>query len=149
MDLHELQQIIHKYRQGTATPAEIRLVEAWLLQTTSEAVWASPTEKEATEDRILSKLRAGIGISPIARRSIWQHRFIRIAAMFILMAGVGYAGYQNQYQLLDYFDPIESFTVSTGIYDIKQVVLPDSTVITLAPQSSLTYPGNTGEGQER
>lgn len=140
MDLHELQQILHKYQQGTATPAEIRLVEAWLLQTNKESVWTSPTDRTATEDRILSKLRAGMGISPTIRRSIWQHRFIRIAAMFMLFAGAGYAGYQYQYHLLDYFDPIERLTVSTGIYDIKQIVLPDSTVITLAPQSSLTYP---------
>ena len=141
MEVHELQQIIHKYRQGTATPAETRLVEAWLQQTANEAAWSSQKEKAATEARILNKLRAGIGITPAVRRSIWPYGFIRIAAMFILFAGAAYTGYQYRYQLLNYFDPIESLTVSTGRYDIKQVILPDSTVITLAPQSSLTYPG--------
>ncbi|MBS0030561.1 FecR family protein [Chitinophaga sp. 22321] len=141
MDLHELQQIIHKYQQGTATPTETQLVEAWLLQTTNdESAWSSPTERAATEDRILTKLRAGIGIAAPRRRSIWQHRLLRIAAMFLLCAGAGYAGYQYRYHLLDYVDPIERLTVSTGMYDIKQVILADSTVITLAPQSSLTYP---------
>lgn len=141
MELHELQQILHKYRQGTATMEEIRLVETWLLQTDSEAAWSSSAERVATEARILSKLRTGIGITPAVRRSIWQYPLIRIAAMFILAAGTGYMGYQYRYNLLDYVDPVPRLTVSTGIYDIKQVVLPDSTMITLAPQSSLTYPG--------
>jgi transmembrane sensor len=141
MDLHELQQLIHKYRQGTATPAEARLVEAWLQQTADEAAWSSQKERAATEARILSKLRTGIGITPAARHSIWPRRFIRIAAMVVLFAGAGYTGYQYRYQLLDYFDPIESLTLRTGMYDTWQVILPDSTVVTLAPRSSLTYPG--------
>ncbi|SEW45617.1 FecR family protein [Chitinophaga arvensicola] len=141
MELHELQQIIHKYRQGTATPAEIRLVETWLLQTGSEATWSSPTERDVTEARILSKLRTGIAITPKVRRPYWQHPLIRIAAMFILFAGISYTTYQYRYHLLDYLNPVERLTVSTGAYDIKQVVLPDSTLITLAPHSRLTYPG--------
>lgn len=141
MELPELQQILHRYRQGTATPTEIRLVETWLRQTANEPVWSSQKEKVATEARILSRLRAGIGVTPPTRRPMWQHPLIRMAAMFVLVAGVGYTSYQYRYHLLDYFDPIERLTVRTGIHDIKQVVLPDSTVITLAPQSSLTYPG--------
>jgi len=140
MDLHELQELIHKYRQGTATPAETRLVEAWLQPTTDNAAWASQKERAATEARILNKLRTGIGVTPAVRRSIRTYRLIRIAAMFLLFAGAGYAGYQYRYQLLDYFDPIGSFTIKTGRYDIKQVTLPDNTMITLAPQSTLTYP---------
>jgi transmembrane sensor len=140
MELPELQHIIHKYRQGTATPAEIRLVEAWLLQTGSEATWSSPTERNITEARILSKLRTRIGVAPSIRRSYWQHPFLRIAAMFILFIGTCYAAYQYRYQLLDSLDPIGRVTVLTGAYDIRQVVLPDSTVITLAPRSSITYP---------
>lgn len=141
MELPELQEILHRYRQGIATPVEIRLVENWLRQTANESVWSSQTEKTATEARILSKLRAGMGITPPARRPIWQHPFIRMAAMFILVAGTGYTSYHYRYHLLDYFDPIERLTVRTGVHDIKQVFLPDSTLITLAPQSSLTYPG--------
>ncbi|WEK34643.1 MAG: FecR family protein [Candidatus Pseudobacter hemicellulosilyticus] len=140
MELYELQEILQKYRQGTATPEETRLVDAWFLQTEKEQIWLSPAEKEITEDRILAKLRAGIGIKPAIRRSIMQLPLIRIAAMLILFCGVSYTGYQYRYDLLDYFDPIEKLTVSSGMYDIKQVVLPDSTVITLAPNSSLTYP---------
>lgn len=140
MELHELQEILQKYRQGTASPEENRLVEAWFLQTEKEPAWLSPAEKAVTEDRILAKLRAGIGVRPAIRRSIIQHPFIRIAAMFILFAGIGYTGYQYRYDLMDYFDPIGQLTVSSGMYDIRQVVLPDSTVITLAPGSSLTYP---------
>lgn len=148
MELPELQQILLRYRQGTATPAETRLVETWLRQTANETVWSSPTEKAATEARILNKLRAGIGITPPVKRSIWQHPLIRMAAMFVLVAGIGYTSYQYRYHLLDYFDPIEKLTVRTGIHDIKQVFLPDSTIITLAPQSSLTYPGKY-RGQSR
>lgn len=140
MELHELQEILQKYRQGTATPEEIRLVEAWFLQTEKEPAWLSSAEKAITEERILAKLRAGIGVRPAVRPSIIQLPFIRIAAMFILFAGISYTGYRYRYDLLDYFDPVEKLTVSSGMYGIKQVVLNDSTIITLAPNSILTYP---------
>ncbi|MCW3464813.1 FecR family protein [Chitinophaga nivalis] len=140
MELHELAPLLQQYRNGTATPEEIRLVEAWLLRTEKTTAYLSPAEKSSTEDRILRKLRAHIGVPPAKRRRLFPPVFIRIAAMFILIAGAGYSLHQYRYHLLDYFDPIPQLTISSGPYNLQQVVLSDSTRVTLAPNSRLTYP---------
>lgn len=134
MELFELQEFLKKYRQGTTTPEETRLIDAWFLHTEKEHVSLSATERTEIAARVLNKIHTGINPP---RRTI---PFIRIAAMFALLAGSAIAVFQYRFSLLNYFDPIKQITVQSGPYEIKQVLLPDSTVIALHHNSSIHYP---------
>lgn len=140
MDLHQLQEILQKYREGTATREETRLVEAWFLKTEEAPAFLSKKDRTTTERRILNKLRAAIGTPVPVHRTMFQLPLIRIAAMLIVLLGAGFTGYQYRYQLLDYFDPVEMITAGSGVYNIEEIVLPDGSVVTLAPNSKLVYP---------
>lgn len=137
MELFELQELLKKYRQGITTPEETRLINAWFFHTENEPATLSATERTEIAARVLNKIH--YGISP-ERRSLLQYPLIRIAAMFILLAGSATAVFQYRFSLLNYFDPIKQVTVQSGPYEIKQVLLPDSTIIALHHNSSISYP---------
>lgn len=137
MELFELQELLKKYRQGTTTPEETRLIDAWFLHTENEPAILAAAERTEIAARVLNKIH--IGIAP-KRRSLLQYPFIRVASIFALLAGSAVAVFQNRFSLLNYFDPIKLVTVQSGPYEIKQVLLPDSTVIALHHNSSISYP---------
>jgi ferric-dicitrate binding protein FerR (iron transport regulator) len=139
MQLPELQEIVQKYRAGISTPEETRLVEAWFMETEKESVNLSATERADIEARLLHKLRLAIPAPQLARRrSLLHSPFLRIAAIFLVLAFAGIIGYQ--YQRSNLFNPVENRIVQTGRYEIRHVLLPESTVVALYHNSTLSYP---------
>jgi ferric-dicitrate binding protein FerR (iron transport regulator) len=124
-----------------STPEEPRLVEAWFMETEKESVSLSARERADIEARLLQKLRLAIPVPQQARhRSLLHSPFLRVAAIFLVLAFTGIIGYQYRYQLSSLFNPVENRIVQTGPYEIRHVLLPDSTVVALYHNSTLTYP---------
>jgi ferric-dicitrate binding protein FerR (iron transport regulator) len=96
-------------------------------------------------EEILEKIHSRLYIpGPTLKQTIRLHRLkIAIAALIIVIAGVGYWCMENGVFLV----PANKEIVTTG--KRKTVKLPDGTLITLEPNSKLDYPGRfTGSTRE-
>lgn len=139
MQLSELQEVINKYRNGNASVTEMRLVEAWFLETERQQAGLSDVERAEIANRLLEKLHTVIPVPQKASVRLWQSQsWMRIAAMLVLV--VTTAAIIYYWRSPQPSGTVAQKTIQTGPYDIRQVILPDSTVVALAQNSSLTYP---------
>lgn len=144
MDKKQLEDLLARYQQGIATPHQKSMVEAYMLMAEKEQPDFFEAEKVVIGKRLWSKINPGkiVGLKtgkPSLVRSLYV-RSIKIAAACILLIGLAVIAYLMRYPLLDIVSPVALNTIRTGPYETKQVMLPDSSLITLAPNSSISYP---------
>lgn len=78
------------------------------------------------------------------KQRVWRSTGFRIAASLVLVAGVGTAVRQlSSYRQ----QQLNERVVQTATGERRDVLLPDRTLVTLAPKSRLTYPATFAAGQ--
>ncbi|MCW3466385.1 FecR family protein [Chitinophaga nivalis] len=144
MNRHQLSALLERFLQQEASPHEKKMVEAYMLLSEKEATDFSDEEKTETKARIWSSIDQQAGGSGsfrshpafYARRSWW----LRVAAIWIFIAGTTIAGFLLRDDILDQLSPIAWKEETTGPYEIKRIVLPDSSMVNLAPNSAISFP---------
>lgn len=127
--------LLKKYLQGNASPKEKEQVEYWYSTLHSPAQSPlSPEERAILQQSILHHItRQTAPVTPLYRR-----KWLRYAATAALVAGLGgwlYARYQ----------PARPVMVQTGVGTTRQVVLPDSSLVTLNAGSTLQLSAHFGQ----
>lgn len=141
MDKSQINNLLARYQRGEATPKEKAMIEAYMLMAEKEHAHFTEREKEVIKARIWNNLYTA---KAPGRKTQWissmSQRSRKIAAVGILLCGLGITAYIFQYQLRDLVDPVAIKTIETGPYEIKQVPMPDGSVVTLAQNSSISFP---------
>lgn len=149
MKKEQLYNLLEKVQSGTASKEEINLVEAWMLLSEANGEDITPAELEAAKTRIWGKLAVMQGVTtepepvPVIRRSF---SWLKYAAVFTLAFAAGLLAFLSRHRITDFFDPAEMMVVQTEAHEIRQVVLPDSSLVTLAANSKLMYPARFSSG---
>ncbi|SEW51614.1 FecR family protein [Chitinophaga arvensicola] len=141
MNKDQLSALFGRFLREEASPHEKKMVEAYMLLSESEEAEFSDREKQETKERIWSVLNPYSG----ERRSnnVWYANrswWLRTAAVWVMLVGITAAGFLFRYDIMDRLFPIAWNQDITGPYEIKRVVLPDGTVVNLAPNSTISYP---------
>ncbi|WP_134090051.1 FecR family protein [Olivibacter sp. XZL3] len=141
MDQEHLKHLIKKYEAGTASAAERYVVERWyesLLQEGTEMDhFADAIDHKAFQEQLVR--RALQSTIPIKR---WRpYKWISAAAvMLFLISAIGMLYRYGAGNPKDEDPLMRSHSVSTGVREVKQVTLPDSSVVYLNANSILTIP---------
>ena len=154
-----MQDLLVKFLLGEATPEEQATVQAWIeaskeneqqyLQ--SKKVWEESRQQaesravdvDAAWARMQQRLHqtATTPVAPITKT--WGMAWMRIAALFIVLAGGLWWIWSNQQESPE---PVRSLAVQTTTQPITDT-LPDGSMVTLNKASRITYPskfeGNT------
>jgi transmembrane sensor len=143
MDSKKFRLKLKKYLKGTANETEKAVVEAWYRSyQPGEVQNVSPNNRQQIKSAIAQKVNAAIGVTPRP-----SYRFIyRIAAtviMVLCLSALGYYWVKPQ--------PVkESYTVlQTRAGEIKQITLPDSSVVWINAASSLRIPSSFNQSKTR
>ncbi|RPE12545.1 DUF4974 domain-containing protein [Chitinophaga lutea] len=140
MENHQLQKLIQKYRNGTATPAERFVVELWY-QSLEEAPADEPTAiSEAfiseVETRILSgTVRAAA--APKVRRLPWRWVAAAVLLPALIFTWYQWSKKEAVVQPAEFLAGPVIRTFKTGPMEQQRVVLPDSTVVVLNANTEL------------
>lgn len=140
MDFKHLQKLIHKYQNGTATPAERFVVDTWY-----ESLDENETEQQAPippefiseiEQRILSQTVLARK-RPIIKRLYWK--WAAAASLLPLIALSYYLWFKTD-PVTKTFDKVQTQvtkTYQTGPMEQKRVQLADSTIVILNANTKL------------
>lgn len=140
MNVAQLKRIINRYLAGNASGKEAALIETWYATALDEArqTPASP-QSEAYRQQVLERLRLEMTEAPTGK--VVRFSWIRnIAAACIVLLGGASLAWKYQYDILDTIDPVPLETVTAHAFQVKQVVLPDSSVVVLNAGSEISYP---------
>ena len=154
MDIHYIHIVIEKYLQGTASKAEIEIVDRWLTLLDNEQNWnAISAEKlDSVEKEIWSKLNVSIRAEQNSTITLPKAKILSIklllkmAAIFLIIVAT-YFIYTFINKPFSNFDKhIESLVING--WKSKQnisknndsVILEDGTEIILTPQATIYYP---------
>lgn len=171
MTIGQLRELLQRYLTGKATDEELRVIERWFRRTEAKEYSMTEEKREEIAARLLPRLRAiaypekggaqtsmGEGIRQVSpgeevlsdrgRVFVFSRRIRRVAAVFLILIGAAAIVYRYRYPILDRIDPIPQRTVIAGNYEIKSVVLPDSSRAVLKSGSKITYPVRY-RGEER
>ena len=154
---HITADLLVKYLLGEATGEERQLVEEWISADAAnkkqyedfKTIWeeskklaaVSTVDEDAAWARFKNRVKNGGG-RPAAVRKIAPLNWIKIAALFILVAGAGLLGYQMFTE-----NKVEELAVVSKASPVVDT-LPDGSVVTLNKNSSLNYPSKF-KGKER
>lgn len=154
MTIGQLRELLQRYLTGKATDEELRIIERWFHRTEEKQYHLDREKRGEIAARLLPRLHAIAyaeeGVSPASpgeqplsdrgRVFAFSRRIRRIAAVFFILLGAAAIVYHYRYNILDRIDPVPQRTVIAGLYEIKSVVLPDSSRAVLKSGSSITYP---------
>lgn len=136
MDLLKFRKQIRRYLKGTANETEKAVIEAWYKSYQTENEKQLP---EAERERIKNNIRAGIQTALQQQRSRMWYAY-RVAASVLLISGVGLAAY---FVVRNKPTAPENFTtIQTKAGEVRQVTLPDSSVIWLNAASRVRIPAS-------
>lgn len=138
MTIGELKELLQRYLTGKATDDDLRVVERWFVRTEGKGYSMTEEKREEVAARLLPRLRA-ITYQDKGRVFVFSRRLRRIAAIFFIVLGSAIL-YRYRYAILDRIDPIPQQTVMAGLYEIRSVVLPDSSRAVLKSGSRISYP---------
>jgi transmembrane sensor len=141
MNRQDLQSLLQRYQDNTASAEEVRLVRSWMLLTETADDELSTEELTVAKENIWNKLVVSTEIVPEeSSTKLVRFRWMKYAAAVAILISLGAAGYLLRYPILDLVDPVASTTIETGPFEIRQALLPDSSIVTIAENSSLSYP---------
>lgn len=132
----KIRAIIDKYLDNRATPAEEQLLTHWLDLLSAEGTPSDALtrgDKEQLRRKMLQTIRQRTG-QPVRTYHIWK-RLVAAAAIFLAVAVAGWWIMQQRASR-----PVAWLELSTGIGEMKKLVLPDSSTVWLEGNSRLKYP---------
>jgi len=135
MDIYKLRKILQRYREGKANETESALVEAWYKSYDADEQQLS--EEEAIYIR--ETMRRGIKAATLKRSVIYLPLF-RIAASLVIVSAIGFLGWKFTRNKTG--DVQNYTTVVTGTKGLKQLTLPDGTVVWLNAASRIKVPAS-------
>lgn len=139
--------LLVKYLLGEAGPQERQAVEAWIEADPAHrrqfedfaSIWEKSRrlalQSQADEQAAWKRFQARIHTAPRPVRSLRNNTWLRIAALFLLLAGVGTWAWLSSRET-----PVPQLTASAGARILSDT-LPDGSVVTLNRNASLQYPG--------
>ncbi|WEK36349.1 MAG: FecR domain-containing protein [Candidatus Pseudobacter hemicellulosilyticus] len=144
MTHHDLQEAVKRYLSGQATDADLRLFEEWFRITEHGTDRLPAAHRAAVEARLLPRLSAIAGTAAARTGKKALHRisryWVRVAALVVGLMATAVTGYYFRSRLLDFIDPVKQQTMAAGMYETKQLILPDSTIVILNAGASISYP---------
>ncbi len=151
MQIQQLKQIISRYLQGKATVKETMLVEEWLQEQGKDEIAPDKGVVAERREQALWQVKQYIGLQKKAGKTARIKRIQRVwipaAACLILLAGA-FVAYLKRYELMNKMNPVPMQTIAAGRFSIKEVLLPDGSVVTLNSNSVLHFP-QTFRGKTR
>lgn len=150
MSKQNFYSLLTRYRNGTCTDREKRLVAQWFALLDEEIPDQTPQETKVLEDRLWKAIqkRKQKKTNRHGNWLIWW----KSAAAFVVFAAAGWAIYRSVSEKATEFPatpfsstaagPATGMTVVSSGEKDKTVHLPDGSEILLAPNSSLEYPAH-------
>lgn len=143
MNLQRLKSIVNNYLSGQSSTEDKAIVEQWFKEAREaadkDADLGQYEERKATA---LNNIKAVIGTGYTGRTnnsSQSRLRYLRWAAAACLVSVVC-TGYLFRNELRDMITPPVIYTIATNQHQIREVLLPDSSVVVLNVNSQLRYP---------
>lgn len=134
-DNKELDQLFHKFMEGTCTPEETRLLWQWffLLDTRSQYMIQNQERETAVHEEMRSIIMAQV--APVPKKlTIWSHRMAVAASLLIVIittAIITFLHLSNKNELTTFIQNDSS--------QVRSFYLPDSSHIVLNRASSLSW----------
>ncbi len=139
----EFDRLVQRYRVGKCTPEEIALLEQWMEVNGDDyadesIVFENEAEAAGIEEKTWAKIHSNVGLDK--KKWTWLSNkwlFGSVAASFLLIASLPLL-------FLDYDFQSDSEPILTGLETIntstnrQRIVLPDSSIVTLAEGASLS-----------
>ncbi len=161
MNIQQIKRIIRRYLTGKASEQEQLLVDKWLQAKERSVREPDKAESERREKIVFTQLQtyirtAGhpssgdgetaaadetssfIGVTAGTLRRMYWRRWMA-AASVILLAGA-FAAWVYRYQLLDTFAPLPVRELAAASFSVREVLLPDSSVVVLNSGSTIRFP---------
>lgn len=142
MTEEQIEALVQKYAEGTATAEEVlKLTDWYRYAPVEEIVWpaAHANEKDELYRRMLQRLQNAL---PVKRAHFYWMTPLRVAAMLIVVLGAA---------LLIYLQPATPLTYSTITNTsgkIRQVQLPDGSMVWLNAATTLRYANAFGQNRK-
>jgi ferric-dicitrate binding protein FerR (iron transport regulator) len=143
MDKDQLKELLQKWLNGQASPKEHRMLQAWMVLAEKEEISISDDEKKMIQARLWNRLQPGdqeIVTQSKPRLLSISRQMMRYAALLAGVMIIGAGAFFLRYKIMDAVNPIALQTSTAGPYEIKEVLLPDGSVVTLSSGSSISYP---------
>jgi len=132
MDIYKFREKLKRYLKGQSNETENALIDAWYKSYAANEQQLSESDEQRIRQSIHGNVRASI-----VKPSVIKFPIFRIAATLVVGTGlallVRYFGDRRKEQ-------VDYYTVQAGINDIKQIALPDSSIIWLNAGSRLRVP---------
>lgn len=133
MDIYKFRKKLTRYLKGKSNETENALIESWYKSYDIDEKPLEDNETEGLKQSIQNKINAAVSRPPIIQLPIF-----RVAASVTIIAGIALFT-SRIYQKKD-VPRVDFYTIQTGTNGVKQVVLPDSSVIWLNAASTLRVP---------
>lgn len=137
MNKELLQKLALKYLSGTATEEEKRKLHEWYDTESPEAAyWENIESREMVKSRIFRKLKSRIKAEKSEKKSrAGRFPLTKIAAVFFIVLAVGLS---IKYGIRE--RDADWLTVNVPFGEIREVLLPDSTIVWINAGSEFSYP---------
>jgi len=151
----EFDRLVQRYRVGECTPEEVAFLEQWMEVNGGDyndesTVFENEAEAAGIEERAWAKIHSNAGLNK--KKWAWlSNKWLlgSVAASFLLIASLSLYFFRLPFS--DYHFQTDSEPVLTGVETIntsanrQRIVLPDSSIVTLAEGASLSTSENYGD----
>ena len=140
----DIEDILDRYLQGTASPDEIGRVDTWLNQRNAPAAQWKQMDK-TSRDQWLSGLfsqvqdSAGINSAKVVKMQPQRGWWVTVAAVAAMVAIV-FGVYINWPAIQNNINPVQLTVLNVPANQKKQVVLADGSIIRINSLSQIKYP---------
>ncbi|WP_291916448.1 FecR domain-containing protein [Chitinophaga sp.] len=131
MNISQFRRMVDSYLAGNASRREAAVLQQWLDKAMAEK--ELPADAELHRQEVLDNLR--LAIYEPRRISFWKYGMAAAASVSLLVAATVY-----RFELQDWLNPVPIERVTALKYQVKKVVLPDSSVVVLNGGSTVMYP---------
>ncbi|MFO7844528.1 MAG: FecR domain-containing protein [Bacteroidales bacterium] len=137
-------EMLRLYLQNRFSRETEEKVQAWLaknsereeIEQASKEYWDSiKSGKDITTFNALKRVNTKIGLHKERKKTVWLKSFSRVAAIFILLIGIG-----GVWFYISHINNTARIEIIALYGETKQITLPDQTEVWLNAGSSLKYP---------
>lgn len=141
----QAQQLLKKYLDQQASPAEIKQVESWYASYEHQTTSLNEDRKAEIGAQVLAKLKQEMEKlnEPKVFRLSRTFQWAKIAAAITLISASGLAIWSLSVQKAV---PERLLAISTAAGENKKIILPDGSEVSLSPSARLLYPQKFKEG---
>lgn len=135
MDIYKFRRKLDRYLKGQSNETENALIESWYKSYDLNEKQLSETEEQLLQDAIYRKISAATSKPPVTKWLIF-----RIAASLLIFSCIALLTFR--YHSPHKQKSVTYATIKTGTNEVKQLTLPDSSVIWLNSASSIKIPSS-------